>query len=225
MSARRIARALAVLALAAAAPAAGAQAPHHQLACQHRRGRTILRRGEVRVYKAAGPVYTAVYGCVIGSARTVQLWEVVPGAGPAPQTTGSVKRVAGPFVAVETSTSNQYEHTQTLQVLDLRSGAGYTLSATVEPIDEPVALAPRLEAYVLAADGRTAALYATFPTGASTGSAAPSPTGQILEVRGLHAFRHVLATAGSGAIVPASLAFNGETASWTQGGEARSAGV
>ncbi len=223
---------LIALALAAGASSASASdgaarpATHHPVVCQHRRGHTILHRGEVRVYKTAGPIYPAVYGCIAGSTRAVLLWEVVPGPGPgpAPETSGSVRRVTGPFVAVETSTSDQYEYNQSLEAIDLRSGSSYAISGVAEPIDEPVPESPRLETYVLAADGRAAALYATFPPGATTEmSAAPAPTGQLLEVRGFHSFHQVLATPGPNTVAPASLAFNGQTASWTQNGEPRSA--
>ncbi len=132
-----------------------------------------------------------------------------------------MKHVAGPFVAVETSTSNQYEYNEGLEVFDLRSGASYGISGVQEPIDQPASPEPsHLETYVLAANGRTVALYATFAAGASSGS---TPTGQLLEVLGFHDFHQVLATTGPNTIAPASLAFNGQTASWTQNGEQRSA--
>jgi hypothetical protein len=228
--------AVSALALAAGAAAAGAlaaptpaarrgaasSAAHHAVVCQHRRGHTILRRGAVRVFKASGPIYPTVYGCLEGSTRAVPLWEVVPGPGPSPDKTGSVKHVAGRFVAVETSTSNQYEYNQALEVFDLRSGASYGISGVQEPIDEPGGMgAPRLETYVLADNGRTAALYATFAAaGTSSGS---TPTGQLLEVLGFHDFHQVLATTGPNTIAPASLTFNGQTVSWTQNGEQHSA--
>ncbi len=66
-------------ALAAPAPAAGTgaarSASRRPVVCQRRRGHTILHRGVVRVFKAAGPIYPAVYGCVQGSSRVVLLWE------------------------------------------------------------------------------------------------------------------------------------------------------
>jgi hypothetical protein len=209
---------------------ASASAAHHAVVCQRRRGHTILKRGVVRVFKAAGPIYPAVFGCVKGSTRAVLLWEVTPGPGPGPETTGSVKQVAGRFIAVETSTSNQYDYEQGIEVFDLRSGASYAITGMSGSVEEAAGLEPSRpqppteEAYVLAPDGRTAALYATYPAPATaSGSSSPTATGQLVEVLGFHDFHAVLATTGPNVIPPASLAFNGTTVTWTQDGEQRSA--
>lgn len=121
---------------ATSAPAASS-VTHHAVVCQRQRGRTILHRGVVRVFKAAGPSYPAVYGCVEGSTRRVLLWEVgaeIPGAGP--ERTGSLKQVAGRFVAVEAVTS-------TGQVLDLIGFHNFSRQLATSPPGgiEPASLA------------------------------------------------------------------------------------
>jgi hypothetical protein len=215
-------------------------AAHHPVACQHQAGRTILRRGAVRVFKQAGPEGALVFGCVKGSTRAVMLWEVGPEVAPGvTETAGSVRQVAGPFLAAEATTSNQYEYSQSIEVFDLRSGAHYPIAAVSEPIDEPAPPgAPRLERFVLAGDGRAVRLYgppasATGTTGATGSEGATGVTGapgttttpatQTLDLLGFHHLDRQLATGPPGSIAPASLAFNGTTVTWTQNGARQSA--
>jgi hypothetical protein len=211
-------------------------AAHRPVACQHQAGRTILRRGAVRVFKQAGPGGALVFGCVKGSTRAVMLWEVGPEIAPGVvETSGSVRQVAGPFLAAEATTSNQYEYSQSIEVFDLRSGAHYPIAAVREPIDEPAPPgAPRLERFVLAGDGRAARLYgppasATGTTGATGVTGAPgtstTPATQTLDLLGFHHLDRQLATGPPGSIAPASLALNGTTVTWTQNGARQSASV
>jgi hypothetical protein len=203
-------------------------AAHRPVACQHQAGHTILRRGVVRVFKQVGPDGALVFGCVKGSTRAVMLWEVGPEVAPGVvETSGSVGQVAGRFVAVEATTSNQYEYNSSIEVFDLRSGAHYPIEAVREPIDEGAPpWAPRLERYVLAGDGRTVRLYGppVSATGAPGAPGAPTtPAPQTLDLLGFHHFERQLATGPPGAIAPASLAVHGATVTWTQNGEQLSA--
>ncbi|HEV3046875.1 MAG TPA: hypothetical protein VGY13_05885 [Solirubrobacteraceae bacterium] len=221
-------------ALALGAPASGAAETsaaraHHAVLCQHRHGHTLLRRGAVRVFEAAGPTGADVYGCVKGAANVVSLWEAGPetpygGA----EKSGAVKQVAGRFVAAEALTDNQYEHSSSLTVFDLRDGASYELEGTVEPISQPSPpKATKLERFVLGGDGHTAALYATYAPSAATATGSPagqqSPTGQELVLLGFRHFEQVLASGAPASIAPASLAFNGAAVSWSENGVPRSA--
>ncbi len=219
-------------AFAPGASAAGARSPaqaaHHAILCQRQAGRTILRRGAVRVFKQTGPEGALVFGCVKGSTRAVMLWEVGPEVAPGVvETSGSVGQVAGRFVAAEATTSNQYEYNQSIEVFDLRSGAHYPVIAVREPIDEGApAWAPRLERYLLASDGRTVRLYGppanmTPPPGAPGADTTPAP--QTLDLLGFHHLERQLATGPAGAIAPASLAVKGSTVTWMQNGEQLSA--
>jgi hypothetical protein len=219
------------------ASAAGAphsmSAAHHAILCQHQTGRTILRRGAVRVFKQVGPEGALVFGCVKGSTRAVVLWEVGPEIAPGVvETTGSVRQVAGRFLAAEATTSNQYAYSQSIEVFDLRSGAHYPVAAVQEPIDEPAPPgAPRLERFVLAGDGRTVRLYGppanatgrTGATGATGTSTSTTAAVQTLDLLGFHHLDRQLATSPPGSIAPASLAVNGDTGTWTQNGEQQSA--
>ncbi len=225
---------LALVAIAAWMPlaAAGAQrtgasavpAGRRGVGCERRRGHTILHRGAVRVYLSSG----TAWGCVQGSRSTWALWE--PGGDGSPAVTGAVGQVAGRFVAVETSSGNQYGSNQALEVFDLRSGASYAIAGQQSPISgspsgEPPSPGPwPLEAYALAGDGRSARLYDTFAANTTQGYDA-RPTGQVLDVVGFHHFQHTLASAGPGQIAPASLTYRGDTVGWTQGGSPASASV
>jgi hypothetical protein len=207
---------------AAASAVTAASSPRHAVVCQHRPGHTILHHGVVRVFKAPGAPYPTVYGCVEGSTRAVALWEAPAAETMAtPQRSGAVKQVAGRFVAIESTTSNQYEDAQSIQVFDLGSGARYDLASEQEPLGQTSVPAGRhLETWVLGADGRTAALYGTYAAGPSAGA---NPTGQVLDLLGFHSSSSQLAAGPPGAIAPASVAFNGATVTWTQDGEPHSA--
>jgi hypothetical protein len=221
-------------ALGACVPGASASAPgsmsaaHHAILCQHQAGRTILRSGVVRVFKQVGPEGALVLGCVKGSTRAATLWEVGPEIAPGVvETTGAVRQVVGRFLAVDTTRSNQYEFSQSIEVFDLRSGAHYPITAIREPIDEPAPpAAPRLERYVLAGDGRTVRLYgppANETAATEDSSASTAPAVQTLDLLGFHHLDRQLATGPPGAIAPASLAVNGTTITWTQNGARQSA--
>jgi hypothetical protein len=189
----------------------GVVAKHKQLRCQRQPGKTILRRGVVRVFEISG----AVYGCVQGSLRIVELG-------------GSVEQVAGPFVADEGSQSDQYRYTASLEVVDLRSGRSYVVASLEQPMwgeasGEPSTPGPwPLEAFALGSDGRTARLYTTFPTHPNPSYNA-APTGQVLELIGFHRFRRQLAASGPGEIAATSLSYRDHTVTWTQNGAPRSA--
>jgi hypothetical protein len=194
--------------------ATGVLARHNHLhsACQRRHGKTILRRGVVRVFKTSG----AVYGCVEGSPRIVAL-------------EGSIKQVAGRFLAVEESQSDQYGFEASLAVVDLRSGRSYSVASLSQPMwgeasGEPPTPGPwPLEAFALGSDGRTARLYATFSTHPNPGDNA-SPSGQVLDLIGFHRLRRRLAVSGPGEIAATSLSYRDHTVTWTQNGAPRSAG-
>lgn len=179
--------------------------------CARRHGHTIARDESARIFKSRSPEGTVVYGCVQGGSKLVRLWQ----EGPAPQgPAGLVKLLTGRFAAIETITSNQYEHSQTIAVFDLRSGSNYEISRASEPIDQPPKQSPlRVEKYVLGRDGRTAILYER------------APTGQLLELIGFHKFSRPLASTPVGEIPPSSLTFTGKTVSWIQHGRKRSASV
>ncbi len=197
----------------------------HGVLCQHQRGHTILRRGLVRVLenRAQGrlPGEEAVFGCVLGSPRLVTLWEAGPDRG------GSVERVNGRFVLVQSDVSNQYESSTELTVFDLRSGASYGLGGTSEPLFPLSSYAEeRPEIYVLASNGRTAILYEKLAVTVAAGLSGPAtttPTGQALVLLGFHHYRSQIATATPSAIEPSSVSFNGQVVSWTQEGAPRSA--
>jgi hypothetical protein len=208
-----------------AVPRGAARAARHRaIVCQRERGRTILRRGVVRVFKASG----TVYGCVKGSSKAWTLWEtemhLTQSKG------GAVKQVAGRYVAVETNSENQYGFDHSIDVFDLRDGASYSVAWVAGELGgltrgEPPTPGPlALEAFVLAPDGRTARLYDTLAPPPNAGAAA-IPTGQVLDLIGFHHFRSQLATSAPGGIEPASLAYDGHTVTWTQNGAPQSASV
>jgi hypothetical protein len=74
-----------------------------------------------------------------------------------------------------------------------------------------------LEAFALGSDGRTARLYATFPTHPNPSYSA-APSGQVLDVIGFHRFRRQLTVSGPGGIAPTSLSYRDHTVTWTQNG-------
>jgi hypothetical protein len=234
MQRSRIARAATIATCALLTFATGAEAvSHHGAAaaakqrgvrCQHQRGRTIVRRGVVRVFKRGG----TVYGCVQGSKRAWALWEtqnyLTQSKG------GAVKQVAGPFVAVEASTNNQYGFEQSAAVYDLRSGASYAIAHVAGELAGPTSGEPAtpgpwpLETFVLGPDGRTARLYDTFAPPPNPSTAAPV-TGQVLDLIGFHHLRRQLATSAPGGIARTSLGYDGHTVTWTQNGTPQSASV
>jgi hypothetical protein len=189
----------------------GALAKHKHLRCQRQHGKTILRRGVVRIFERSG----AVYGCLEGSVRIVELG-------------GSVEQVAGPFVAEEGSQSDQYRYTASLEVVDLRSGRSYVVASLEQPIWGEASGEPAtpgtwpLEAFVLGSDGRTARLYDIFPKHPNPSYDAV-PSGQVLDLIGFHHFRRQLAVSGPGEIAAASLSYRDHTVTWTQNGAPRSA--
>jgi hypothetical protein len=220
--------ALVTLALAGAAavgPAAAHPERRHGVLCQHQRGRTIIRRGSVRVLerRVEGrlPGEEAVFGCVVGSPRLVTLWEAGPDRG------GSVERVNDRFVLVQSDVSNQYEGSTELAVFDLRSGASYGVGGTSEPLFPLSSYAEeRPEIYLLARNGRTAILYEKLAVTVAPGLSAPAtttPTGQALVLLGFHHFKKQIASATPSAIDPSSISYNGQVISWTQEGATRSA--
>ncbi len=159
-----------------------------------------------------------MYGCLRGSSRLVLLWDVQL------EQTGSLQQVAGRFVAVRTTLSNQYTFDEAVSVFDLRNGATYSIASLTAPLGgmsegHPATLGPwPLERFVLGADGRSVRLYDTF-------AASVMPTGEVLDVIGYHRFRRRLATSASGAIMPTSLAYHGHTVTWTQDRSPRSATI
>ena len=189
----------------------GALARHKHLRCQRQHGKTILRRGLVRIFESSG----ALYGCLEGSVRIVEL-------------RGSVEQVAGPFVAEEGSQSDQYRYTASLEVVDLRSGRSYVVASLEQPIwgeasGEPQTPGPwPLEAFALGSDGRTARLYDTFSTNPNPSYKA-APTGQVLDLIGFHHLRRQLAVSGPGEIAATSLSYQDHTVTWTQNGATHSA--
>jgi hypothetical protein len=161
-----------------------------------------------------------VYGCLNGHSRRVLLWSILP------EQYSSVADVAGRFVAVESVLSNQYTYDQGLGVVNLGDGAAYSVASLLWPIDgtpqaDPATPGPwPIETFVLNHTGRTARLYSTFAPGAGPGS---NPTGQVLDVIGPDHQDRVLATTTAGAIPPASLAYHGDTVTWTENGIPNSA--
>jgi hypothetical protein len=203
---------------------AGVLAKHKQLhiLCERRHGKTILRRGVVRVFKTS----SGAYGCVEGSLRIVSLWGMGPedwGVSGFP-----VKQVAGRFIAVQFSAESQYEYAAWVTVVDLRSGSSYTVASLSQPTDEEASGEPPtpgpwpLEAFALGSDGRTARLYDTFSTHPNPSYEA-ARTGQVLDLVGFHHFRRQLAVSGPGVIAAMSLSYNNQTVTWTQNGAPQSA--
>jgi hypothetical protein len=209
--------------LAAASGAATRSPKHHTIRCQHLRGHTILRRGSVRVFTASG----TVYGCLAGRKLAWGLWESEHNLTQA--RTGSVRQVAGRFLAFAESFNDQYGFSQSLEVADLGNGATYTVAMLAESEGtiggNPPSPGPApLEAFRLARNGRSLRLYDTFAPSAKPNFSAP-PTGQVLDVIGFHHFERLLARSAPGVIEPGSLSYNGRTAAWTQNGVRRSARV
>ncbi len=187
--------------------------------CQHIAGHTILRRGQVRVFRASG----VIYGCLNGSESAWSLWES------GVRQNGSLGQVDGRFVAVQSTTSDQYEWDTSLDVVDLRSGGSYSIAGESEPLDGPAAGDPAtpgpwpIETYVLGPDGRTARLYDTFIPGA--GAYSGTVVSQVLDLIGFHHVDDRLATSAPDGIAPQSLAYDGRTVTWTQDGSPQSASV
>jgi hypothetical protein len=163
---------------------------------------------------------------VEGSLRIVELWQTE--AGGYGGNAGSVKQVAGRFVAVEASQGDQYGFEESLTVVDLRSGSEYSVASLSQPIwgeasGEPATPGPwPLEAFALGSDGRTARLYATFSTHPNPSYDA-APSGQVLDLIGFHHLRRQLAVSGPGEIAATSLSYQDRTVTWTQKGAPRSA--
>jgi len=200
------------------APAPGSSGAH-TVACEGRRGRTVLSRGVVRVFSEANKVW----GCVRGNASAWELWEPTAGW------EGAVRQVAGTYVAVEKAISAAGSYRRSLSVTDLLSGSVYVVAHLERPLaggaesSEPQTPGPwPLEAFALAPDGYTARLYDTFAAGAGSGA---KPTGQVLDLVGPQSSQRELASGPPGAIAPASLSCAGRTVRWSQSGAARSAGV
>jgi hypothetical protein len=200
---------------ALARPASAAE--RRAAVCQHVPGRTLLRRGHVRVFRASD----VVYGCVNGSESAWPLWQS------SLRQSGSVAEVNGRFVAVRSRTSDQYEFDLSLDVVDLRSGRRYSIAWESEPLGGGVAGDPStpgpwpIEAFVLGPDGRTIRLYDKLIAGASQYSG--TVVGQVLNVIGFHHLNRQLATSPPGAIASASLAYDGHKVTWTQNGSPQSA--
>lgn len=190
--------------------------------CQHRHGHTILRQGVIRVFRAPG----GVYGCVKGRRNKVFLWQDHHKLGE--YSSGSVSQAAGHFLAIQSSSGDQYAYDTSLEVVNLRTGASYAIASESEPISGPATGNPStpgpwpIQAFVLGSDGRTARLYETFPASSTQGYNTP-PSGQVLDVIGFHHFRVQLATSQPGGIAPSSLAYHGHTVTWTQNGVPHSA--
>jgi hypothetical protein len=187
--------------------------------CQRIPGHTMMRRGEVRIFRASG----VVYGCVKDSGSAWPLWE------PSPRQSGSVAQVNRQFAAVESRTSDQYKFDVSLDVVDLRSGRSYSIASESEPLGGGVAGDPStpgpwpIEAFVLGSDGRTVRLYEKFTAGASEYSG--TVVGQVMDVIGFHNFDRRLATSPPGGIAPGSLAYDGPRVTWTQDGTRHTASV
>jgi Protein of unknown function (DUF4232) len=189
------------------------------LRCQRKPGVTTYRHGSVRVFRRA----FNVYGCVLGSTRRV--WLGVAGS---PEQANSIASVAGHFVAFQSVLNNQYTYAQNLQVVNLADGTGYSVASLSWPIGGSPEASPAtpgpwpIEAFALNAGGLTARLYSTFAPGSGPSS---QPDGQVLDVVGAHGYDQTLATTAAGAIAPGSLAYHGNTVSWTENGVAESADV
>jgi hypothetical protein len=196
-------------------------AKHRGTPCQRQHGRTIVRRGTVRVFKSG----RVAYGCVQGSTHTWALWQATHNLYEA--RSGAVTQVSGRFVAVTTSSSSQYGALRELAAFDLRSGKTYSLASINEEefghrvSGEPPTPGPwPLEASVLGPDGRSARLYNTYAPSARSDYTAAA-TGQVVDLVGFHQFHRQLATAAPGAIAPSSLSYDGHTVSWSQNGSPR----
>ena len=170
--------------------------------CLHKSGRTLERRGPVRIFRTQH----GVFGCVKSSRHAWLL-----GRSPA--------QIAGPYVAIKQSSSNQYAFQASARVTDLRSGNGYAIYSVYQPISGPYTGTPSVwpaEAFVLGPDGRTVRLW---DTGTMT------PTGQVLDLIGFRHFARRLATAPPQSIAQRSITYNGRRVSWTKDGTRRSVAV
>jgi hypothetical protein len=197
-------------------------AERHGVICQRKHGRTIFRRGIVRAFKSSG----TVFGCVDGSTRARPLWG--PGDIPYETVSGSIQQVSGRFVAFETETDVKGSNDWTIEVADLRSGASYEVASWEQslPFDEqPSPAKSPVQALVLGPDGRTACLEEVFDANVAPSASEPLPTRQVLVLLGFHHFHLRLAISVPGGIVPGSVAYDGQTVTWTQNGSAESANV
>ena len=215
-----IAAALVLLATPGVAVARSARSAEQRAAvCQRIPGRTMMRQGEVRIFRASG----VVYGCVNGSQSAWALWQ------PSPTLSGSVAQVNRQFVAVKSQTSDQYEFDASLAVVDLRSGRSYPIASESEPLDGPVTGNPStpgpwpIEAFALGSDGLAVRLYERFTAGTSEQSA--TVVGQVLDVIGFQHLHRWLATSPPGEIAPVSVHYEGHKVTWTQDGSRHAANV
>ena len=214
---RRIGPALLLCAAGALGGRAQAStAGHESVPCQRLRGHTIVHRGPVRVYRASG----TVFGCLEGRAMAWQLWEAPHGLYQGE--TGSVRQIEGHFLAYSRHSGNQYGFTESDDVVNLTSGASYTIDLESEQggvtSASPATPGPRpLVAFRLGQRGRTLRLYDTYAPSATTNLGA-TPTGETLDVIGFGGYHRALATSPPGTIGGASLSFRGDTVSWRQRG-------
>jgi hypothetical protein len=170
--------------------------------CLDKSGRTLERRGPVRIFRTLH----GVFGCVKSSRHAWLL-----GGRPA--------QIAGPYVAVEQSSSDQYAFQASARVTDLRNGKGYLIYSVYQPISGPYTGAPSVwpvETFVLGPDGRTVRLW---DTGTMT------PAGQVLDLIGFRHFARRLATAPPQGIARRSITYNGHRVGWTEDGTRRSVTV
>jgi hypothetical protein len=197
-------------------------AERHGVICQRKHGRTIFHHGIVRAFKSSG----TVFGCVDGSTHAWPLW----GSTDAPYETvsGSILQVSGRFVAFETETGVKGSNDWSIEVADLRSGDGYGVaywSQTVPFDEQPSPVTSPVQALVLGPDGRTACLEEVFDANVAPSASEPFPSRQVLVLLGFHHFHRRLAISVPGGIVPGSVAYDGQTVTWTQNGSAESANV
>jgi len=197
----------------------GRSAQRRAAVCQRRPGHTMMRRGEVRVFRASG----VVYGCVKGSLSAWPLWRA------SRRQSGSVAQVNRQFVAVDSRASDQYAFDASLRVFDLRSGRSYSIASESEPLSggatgDPSTPGPwPVEKFVLGPDGRAVRLYERFTAAANDYSG--TVIGQVLDVIGFHKSARRLATSPPGGIAPGSLTYDGHMVTWTQDGTRRAASI
>jgi hypothetical protein len=135
--------------------------------------------------------------------------------------TYAIGQVAGPFVLVESAYNSQYAYSDSLRVTDIRNGRTYGVASQCfeitgspcggEPTAAPVAVITKL--------GRAVAAIAGWPGGPMAPRAVTiatfDPAGK----------RRDLDTGSEADVPPASLTLAGTLATWTHGGQPRSADI
>jgi hypothetical protein len=205
----------------AAAVAAGPRRPSRRSACQRLRGKDLAPARNVKLAKRPNADSGRdLVGCVLprGRVRTVassaDFYTTTEGF--------SLEQVAGATVLVATSSNSQYTSTSSLFVFDLRSGRSYSIAHDNEPLGSgPDPGSTRAIAAFVNTAGQAVADLSAADSGPPGG---PPFSGEAKIVGFSSRGRTTTLDTGTGDQMPArSLRLKGRTASWTHGGQPRSA--